>query len=255
MLLLLLKLGLVPSIVLLVSLAGRRWGATVAGRLSSFPVVAGPILIFLSIEHSPQFSAEAAAATVAGIGALAAYVLAYAWMAMRHDWPLSLAVAYVVYGTCAWLATLMAGPVWVHALVSSAILLGVVCLLPQAPAPGAPPRAVRFELPLRMVCGAALVLFITWLAEVIGPRGSGVLAAFPMLATVLTVFSHRNSGAAFVVVLLRGIAWGCFSMMAFCLTVALLLPTLSGWLVFPLAVVAALATTALIQLALHRRKG
>lgn len=253
--LLLLKLGLVPSIVLLVSLAGRRWGATVAGRLSSFPVVAGPILIFLSVERSPMFAAEAAAATVAGIGALAAYVLTYAWMAVRHDWPLSLAVAYVVYGSCAWLATLWAGPVWLHALVSAGILLLVVRCLPQAPPAGAPPRAVRFELPLRMVCGAALVLFITWLAEVIGPRGSGVLAAFPMLATVLTVFSHRNAGAAFVVVLLRGIAWGCFSMMAFCLTVALMLPQFSAWLTFPLAVLAALAMTALVQLLLQRRAG
>jgi hypothetical protein len=41
---LLLKLLLVPLLIYLVTLAGRRWGPAVAGWLSAFPIVAGPIL-------------------------------------------------------------------------------------------------------------------------------------------------------------------------------------------------------------------
>lgn len=243
--LLLLKLVLVPCIVLLVTLAGRRWGATVAGRLSSFPVVAGPILIFLTIEQSPAFAAGAAAGTVAAISALAAYSLSYAWLATRHDWPLALAGAYVVYGCFAWQASQLGGPVWVHALISAGVLLLAVALMPRGLQLGAPPRTMRFELPVRMLCGVSLVLFITWLAELIGPRGSGVLAAFPILATVVAVFSHRNAGAAYVVMVLRGIVWGCFAMLAFSLMASLLLPLMAAWLVFPLAVGAALAASML----------
>jgi uncharacterized membrane protein (GlpM family) len=252
-LLLTLKLILVPAIILLVSLAGRRWGARVAGRLSSFPVVAGPILIFLTAEQGPGFAADAAAAAVAAVGALSVFALSYAWLATRHDWPLALAGAYAAFGVCALLATQLAGPVWLHALISAGILLLVARLMPHhLPATGVL-RAMRFELPIRMVCGASLVLFITWLAELLGPRGSGVLAAFPVLASVLAVFSHRNAGAAYVAVLLRGIVWGCFAMLSFCLMVALLLPSFSPWLAFPLALAAALGANVLVSRVLRGR--
>ena len=39
---LLLKLCLVPALIYAVSLAGRRWGAGVAGWISALPIVAGP---------------------------------------------------------------------------------------------------------------------------------------------------------------------------------------------------------------------
>ena len=48
-----LKLLLVPCFLLLVSLAGRRWGAHVVGWLAGLPVVAGPILYFLALEQGP----------------------------------------------------------------------------------------------------------------------------------------------------------------------------------------------------------
>ena len=41
----LLKLLLVPLLLAAVTLAGRRWGQSVAGWLGSFPIVAGPILL------------------------------------------------------------------------------------------------------------------------------------------------------------------------------------------------------------------
>ncbi|MBA4742452.1 MAG: hypothetical protein H2060_07065 [Azoarcus sp.] len=85
--LLALKLTLVPAIIYAVTLAGRRWGARVAGRLSAFPVVAGPILLFVAIEQSVEFAAAAGAGTVAAIAAFAAYALVYSWLATRFAWP------------------------------------------------------------------------------------------------------------------------------------------------------------------------
>jgi uncharacterized membrane protein (GlpM family) len=37
--------------ILLVSLAGRRWGTKVAGILSGMPVVAGPIVVLMAIDQ------------------------------------------------------------------------------------------------------------------------------------------------------------------------------------------------------------
>ena len=56
----LLKLLLVPLLLAAVTLAGRRWGQSVAGWLGSFPIVAGPILLILSIENGAGFGARAA---------------------------------------------------------------------------------------------------------------------------------------------------------------------------------------------------
>ena len=56
-----LKLLLVPALLALVTLAGRRWGQRVAGWLGSFPIVAGPILLILTLENGVAFGVAAAA--------------------------------------------------------------------------------------------------------------------------------------------------------------------------------------------------
>ena len=48
---LLLKLCLVPSLIYLVTLIGRRWGPNAAGWFSALPIVAGPILLTMAIEQ------------------------------------------------------------------------------------------------------------------------------------------------------------------------------------------------------------
>ena len=65
--LLLVKLLLVPGLIGGITLAGRRWGPAVAGWLSGFPVVTGPILLFVALEQGPQFASTTAAAALAGL--------------------------------------------------------------------------------------------------------------------------------------------------------------------------------------------
>ncbi len=54
--LLLLKLLLVPALIWAITLAAHRWGPAVGGWLSGFPVVSGPILLFLVLERGPDFA-------------------------------------------------------------------------------------------------------------------------------------------------------------------------------------------------------
>ncbi len=81
-----------------------------------------------------------------------------------------------------------------------------------------------FNVLLRMMVGAALVLVVTRFASDLGPRLSGLLAMFPVMASVLAVFSQRQSGAAFTVRLLRGMVFGYHAFAVFCLVLALALP-------------------------------
>ena len=78
-----LKLFLVPSLIYAVTLAGRRWGPAVAGWLSAFPIVAGPILLAISLEQGAAFAAAAAEGTLMAVLAIIVFSLTYAWASGR----------------------------------------------------------------------------------------------------------------------------------------------------------------------------
>jgi hypothetical protein len=67
------------------------------------------------------------------------------------------------------------------------------------------------------------------------------LAPFPVIASVLAVFTHAHGGVAQVGVLLRNLLLGFYGFAAFCFTLAVALPTLESGAAFGLATASALA--------------
>ncbi len=250
-----LKLLLVPSFLALVSLAGRRWGPGVAGWLAGFPVVAGAILLVLALERGPAFAGAAATASLSAVFASVLFSLAYSHACLRFDWPVASPIAIGAWA----LASLVLNGLPSSLPLSLTIAIATLLAAPQLfPATDAPPRPSRFgnrELLLRMMAGAALTLAVSALATAIGPARSGLLAVFPVIGAVLTVFSQRLSGPAFVIVLLRAMVRGLYSFVAFCLLLSVLLPE-SG---IATGFVAATAGAGLVQLLsrafLHRDCG
>ncbi|MBN3854266.1 hypothetical protein G3N59_12815 [Paraburkholderia sp. Ac-20340] len=219
-----LKLTLVPLFLLFVSMSGKLWGPRVAGWLAGLPVVAGPILFLLVIEHGDAFGARAATLSLYAILASEAFNFAYAWTCRARPWWLALAA-----GLCAWF---VAACVLSHLPVSWPWALGVAlaatcfgqAFLPRstASASGASgANLTRTDLATRMAAGAALTLAVTAMSARLGPAWSGLLAVFPLLGSVLAVSSHRAQGAPFVIALLRGMVLGRFGFAAFCLVLAL----------------------------------
>jgi hypothetical protein len=94
-----------------------------------------------------------------------------------------------------------------------------------------------------MVVTTVLVVTLTELGPVLGPRLSGVLATFPLYAAVLTVFAHR-AGAVPAVQVLRGLLLGLFSFAGFFLVLGGLIEDLGVAGAFVVATVAALAIQA-----------
>lgn len=241
---LLLKLFLVPALIALVTLAGRRWGPAVAGWLSAFPVVAGPILGFIALEQGAVFAARAAVGTLSAVLAMLAFGLSYAWAATRFAWPVSLALAYVGYAA----AVVVLG-LWKVTTLPAAGLV-VMAGLSLAPRfyPVLPVSAKARPKPandmlLRMGLGALLVLLVTHFAANLGPDLSGIFAMFPVMGTVLALFTHRSAGAAATIQLLRGMVLGFYAFGMFC---AVLAWALSATGVGP-AFLWALAAAAVIQ--------
>ncbi len=240
--LLALKLTLVPALIAVVTWAGRRWGAGVAGWLGAFPVVSAPILWFVALEQGPGFAAEAAQGTLSAVLAMLVFCLVYAWAALRLAW-----AGAVLLGLAAWFAAVAALNAWAPSLAAAGVaVLLALALAPRAypPPPEAPPPApgrAAGDLAWRMAAGAALVLGVTQFSATLGPRLSGLFAMFPVIASVLAVFSHRQSGAGFVVRLLRGMVLGYYAFAAFCAVLALALPALPAGPAFVLALATALA--------------
>lgn len=247
-----LKLFLVPTLIGGLTLTGRRWGPGVAGWLSAFPVISGPILYFVAIDHGPGFAATATEGTFSALPANIAFGLAYAWVSLRHGWPVSLAAAFVAYCVIAVLVAAASTPLVVSIPIVLFVLIVAPKLYPRVHAtPISASKATRpsnADIPLRMLTGAAMVMLVTHFAATLGPRNSGVAAMFPVMGSVLVVFSHRHSGAAFAVRLLKGMLLGFYSFGTFCLALITTLRATSVGMAFVVSLASAAAVLALSRL-------
>ena len=248
------KLLLAPSFVVGASLAARRFGARVGGLIAGLPVVAGPILLAYALAHGRAFAAGAAAGTLLGLVSLIAFVVVYARLAGRVFWGASMLAGWLAFavGTAAFSAvSLPAGAAL--GLAGAGLLVGLA-LLPrpgrEVPVQLPPPP---WDLPLRAACALTLVLTLTAVAGWLGPQLSGLLAPFPIIATVLATFTHAQRGTDELVRLLRGLVSGFGAFALFCFALAISLQRLGTLSAFALATAVALIVQATI-LALGPRR-
>lgn len=238
---LLLKLLLVPTLVLLITLAGRRWGPSVAGWVAGFPVVTGPTLLFIALDQGDSFAASAAHASLIAVLANVSFILAYAWTALRSPWYRAAATGVAAFGLVAWALILMHAVPWV-ALVTT--LLGLLAASRSFPATATVTAArtpSAWELPIRCLSAGALSLAVMQLADRLGPSTSGLMAVFPVLGLVLGVFSQRVWGGAGAARLLAGMVRGLYAFTVFCFVLAVMLAWAGTAVAFPVAVGSALA--------------
>lgn len=249
---LLLKLLLVPALIWLISAAARKWGPGVAGALAGFPVITGSILLILTLEQGPDFARQAALASAMGAAANVVFGIAYSWAALRWRWPLCLPLGVAGYALAVVASQAAALPPWPAAMLGLAFLPLAGFLFPAPPATAsALPREAGMAP--RMAAGALLVLVITSLSQKLGPSLSGLLAVFPVLASVLGVFTHASAGPATAIRLLRGMVRGFYAFIAFCLALAGALDALRPASAFLLALsLAVLVQLAVMWLGRHR---
>lgn len=249
----LLKLLLVPALIALVTLAGRRWGPGVAGWLSAFPVVAGPILLFIAAEQGAAFAAQAAVGTLSAVLAMLAFGISYAWAATRYAWPASLASGYAGYALAVWVLNLWnATTLYIAWPVVLVALWFAPRLYPVAQTSAAATAKPANDMLLRMGSGALLVLLVTHFAASLGPGLSGVFAMFPVMGTVLALFTHRSAGAGAATRLLRGMVLGFYAFSMFCAVLAWALSVTGIGAAFLWALVAAILVQGLSRLWLTR---
>jgi len=220
-----LKLVLTPLLVGLASLAGRRWGSEVGGWLVGVPFTSGPIAFFLALSPGPRFAAAAAAGIMAGTASQAVFCLLYSWVASRGGgWGPSLIAATSGFLAATFVLNQVLVPTWIAFAAIIAVLVVSIVLMPGRGKPGQESLGFpRWDIPARVAVATAFVVALTAVAPLLGPRLAGLVAPFPLYATVLATFAHRIQGAVPAIGVLRGLLLGLFAFAAFLLTLAELL--------------------------------
>ena len=241
------KIVLAPAFVIGASLAARRFGPRVGGLVGGLPVVAGPILLVFALEHGTKFAAQAAAGTLLGMVSLSVFIVIYAHAAVHTPWLASLLAGWAGFAAI----TVLLDGISVSAKVALAVVLVALtltlALLPrhmQEPYSRADPPA--WDLPVRAASALALVLVLTALAGHLGAHLSGLLAPFPVVASVLAVFTHILHGEEDVARILRGFVLGLVAYALFSFMLAVSLQSLGITSGFTVAIACALGTQALM---------
>ena len=251
-LLLILKLTVTPLLVAGASLAARRWGPRVGGILIGFPVMTGPISVFLALEQGLPFAAEASVGILLALIAICSFCLAYAEASRRWGWPGSLLVATIVFAITSvplsnlGLGVLGAGILAYAALVGALVAIG----RPQAVASLA--RVPWWDLWLRMIASGSLVALITMVADHLGPRLSGLAGTYPVISTVVVSFTHHQWGRNAALAILRGMMLSLISFVSTFIVVGLCLTEFGLVATYTLACLAG-ALTSLVVLMIDRR--
>jgi hypothetical protein len=220
------KMAVTAGFVVLATFIAERTPPLVGGLIATLPISAGPVYVFLALEHNTQFLADSAVTSLAINPAIAAYVFCYAVLAQTRSWAISIALAFAVWLV---LAIIINASHW---SLAGAIALNVVVLplalygarpLRNAVIPRAPARWA--DVAARALSVGLLVAGVVALSEHIGPAATGILALFPIVVTSVMFILHRRVGGKAAAAVMANSQLGLFGLgLAFIALYATVIP-------------------------------
>ena len=246
-LLLIVKFTVTPILVVLASLAARRWGNRVAGLIVGFPLMTGPISIFLTIEQGAQFTVNASIGILVALVGIATFAFSYAFAARFCSWPASIAISI---GAFVVTSVLVAPHLTTHesaALAAYGAILVAVILIPKPNATSDKLRVPGWEIWIRMLATAVMIALVTSIAQVAGPKWTGIIATVPILATIMVTFTHGRFGHQAAGAFIRSMTLSLLSFATFFVVVAYALQSLNPTLSYALATIAAVGLNPIIN--------
>jgi hypothetical protein len=189
------KMAVTAAFLLAATITAERAGPLVGGLVATLPISAGPVYIFLALDHDAHFIAQSALGSLVTNAYNVIFAFIYAVLAQRYSLLVSFGAALAI-----WIALMSGGgPVsWtlVSATVFNIIVIAVSFWL-SAPLRHAPMPRVEtrwYDLALRATMVALLVGTVVTLSFRIGPTASGNLAVFPIVLSSIMIILHRRVG-------------------------------------------------------------
>jgi hypothetical protein len=192
---LIVKMAITAGFVLAATVTAERAGPLVGGLVATLPLGAGPVYIFLALDHGAHFIGDSAINSLAINCVNVIFALTYALLAQKRSLAVSLSVAMLIWAALAWSVHEIHWSLLPAALLN-VVVLGTCVFLAR------PLRHVKFprmrtywyDLALRASMVALLVGITVTLSFRIGPSGSGILAVFPIILISIMLILHRRVG-------------------------------------------------------------
>ncbi|MDX5629145.1 MULTISPECIES: hypothetical protein [unclassified Brenneria] len=245
------KLVVTPILMLVVSLAVRKWGGFVGGLLSGMPLTSGPVALFLAIEQGPQFATQAASGSLSGLAAVLMTYLFYLVIARSLAVAAACVAALAFFVAISLLLLISAAPLGAI-IISLAAIAMIVRLTGRVERKAVTSPAPFWDIPLRMLTSTAMLFAITGSAHIIGPHVSGILSPVPVIAWPLTVFAHVQGGRGEMAAVVRGNAVSALGVIIFYVTIGELLLKVGLLTTFVVAFAASILATTLLAEIMRR---
>lgn len=219
---LLAKMAVTALFLVVATFAAERAGPVVGGMISTLPISAGPVYVFLAFDHDAHFIAASALGSFAINAAICIFALVYAALAQRRNLLLSVAPAMLVWFI---VAAIVRSVAWTtaSALLANAVVFTVCLVLGNRFRHTAMRFAVRrwYDIPLRAAMVATVVAVVVALSATVGPTLTGILAAFPIVLLCLMLILHPRIGGPATAAVLANSMLGLMGFASFCLTLHL----------------------------------
>jgi len=204
---LIVKMAVTAAFLLVATITAERAGPLIGGLVATLPISAGPVYIFLALDHDAHFIAQSALGSLVTNAWNATFAFMYAMLAQKRSLAVSFGIALVV-----WIGLISVGGAVSWTLVSATALnivviaasFGLSAPLRHAPMP--PVETRWYDLMLRATMVALLVGTVVALSFRIGPTATGNLAVFPIvLSSIMIILHHRVGGPATAAVMANAV--------------------------------------------------
>ncbi len=192
---LIVRMAVTAAFLLAATVTAERAGPLIGGLVATLPISAGPIYIFLAIDHGAHFVGESALGSLVGNSINVVFALSYALLAQKRSLAPSLTGAFVLWLGMTWLTNQVAWTLPL-AIAFNIVVLGAALWLSASLRHVRSPqvKARWHDLVMRAVMVAMLVGTVVTLSYHIGPMVSGNLAVFPIVLSSIIFILHRRVG-------------------------------------------------------------
>lgn len=192
---LVIKMAVTAAFVVAATVTAEKAGPLVGGLVATLPLGAGPVYVFLALDHGAHFIAESAVNSLALNNANVIFALTYSLLAQRFSLAVSLSLGMAVWFALAFGANEIHWTVAGAALVNLVVVpVSIVLARPLRHVTIPPIRTYWTDLALRAAMVAVLVGLTITLSFSIGPAASGIMAVFPIILISIMLILHRRVG-------------------------------------------------------------
>lgn len=248
------KMAVTAGFVVAATVAAERAGPLIGGLVASLPLGAGPVYVFLALDHGAYFIGQSAIGSLAINTVNVIFALTYARLAQKHSLPVSLLLSLLVWFALALVANEIDWTPLSAGLLNLLVLPPCILLVrPLRHVPIPPVRTYWYDLALRAGLVALLVGVTVTLSYSIGPAASGILAVFPIILISVILILHRRVGGRATAAVMANAVVGLVGFAGACLMLHYTAGPLGATIGLSLALAVSLAWN--VNVFLARRRG